>query len=134
MGTSDYKKLKNDQQAAQKEKEDFHFRCIPGGRSFFWAVAAVFVSCAFTLLFQRVFYLRGAAVFFFCLLCAALFSLGVMGLLWCSTAVFYLLHRAKLKRNIQKLVKKEEAEKRLFEASYFKPLEEEEDSSNGEAS
>ena len=44
------------------------------------------------------------------------------------------MHREKLKRNIKKLEKKEEREQQLFESSYFKPISEEEENDQNQAS
>lgn len=106
MGTSEYKKLKDDQQNAKKAHEAFRFRCIPSGRQFLYALTAVLCSGGLTLLFQRILRAQTATMVFFAVFCAAVFGLAVMCLLWCSTAVFYLMHREKLKRNIKKLEKK----------------------------
>lgn len=134
MGTSDYKKLKNDQQNAKKEHEAFRFRCIPSGRKFLYALTAVLSSGGLTLLSQHVLRSQTATMILFALFCAAIFGLAVMCLLWCSTAIFYLMHREKLKRNIKKLEKKEEKEQQLFESSYFKPISEEEKNDQNQAS
>lgn len=134
MGTSDYKKLKNDQQNAQKEREAFRFRCIPSGRKFLYALIAAAASGGLTLLFQHVFRSQPAAIALFVLFCGSVFVLAVMCLLWCSTTAFYLLHREKLKRNIKKLEKKEQKEQQLFESSYFKPISEEEENDRHQAS
>ncbi len=127
MGTSDYKKLKNQQQDARAKKEAFRFRCIPSGRSFVFALAAVFILGGLTLLFQHVFRFQRTTMILFVLFCAADFILAVMCLLWCATAVFYLLYRAKLKKNIRKLEKQEIVERELFESNYFKPISEQEE-------
>ena len=134
MGTSEYKKLKDDQQTAKKAHEVFRFRCIPSGRQFLYALTAVLCSGGLTLLFQRILRAQTATMVFFAVFCAAVFGLAVMCLLWCSTAVFYLMHREKLKRNIKKLEKKEEREQQLFESSYFKPISEEEENDQNQAS
>ena len=134
MGTSEYKKLKDDPQNAKKAHEAFRFRCIPSGRQFLYALTAVLCSGGLTLLFQRILRAQTATMVFFAVFCATVFGLAVMCLLWCSTAVFYLMHREKLKRNIKKLEKKEEREQQLFESSYFKPISEEEENNQNQAS